>query len=72
MSEKQGTELSDLNRFSNGRRLFVLRAMKKLATDLGMAELGGAVDWALSHERATRKLERRWRQVRKKLSQGRG
>ncbi len=72
MSEKQGTELSDLNRFSNGRRLFVLRAMKKLVTDLGMAELGGAVDWALSHERATRKLERRWRQVRKKQSQGRG
>jgi len=72
MSEKKGTELSKLNRFSNGRRLFVLRKMHKLANELAMPELVTAAAWALTHERTTRKLERKWRQVREKRSRGRG
>ncbi len=72
MTEKLGTTLTKISRFSNGRRLLVLNALLGVATELGIVDLATAIEEARDNERATRKLERMWRLVRKKQSKGRG
>lgn len=61
-----------LNRFSNGRRLFVLKAVLKVAKELENEAIIAWTEQALAFEREVRKLERRWRTARGKRSRSRG
>lgn len=72
VTQRLATELTRLNRFSNGRRLFVLKKVLELAIAINLPGVVATAEWALAHERSTRKLERRWRTVRRQRAKGRG
>lgn len=61
-----------LLRFSSGRRLFVLRQVRKLASELANPRLLARVDAAIAHELHVRKLERQWVRTKSKRSTARG
>ena len=64
--------LYTLLRFSNGRRIFVLKEVLAIATGLAKPRLTTRVEEALAFERNARKLERRWRRTKAKTSKARG
>ena len=65
-------DLSSLLRFSNGRRLFVLKMLMTLATGLASPLLISRLEVALAFERSLRTLESDWRRTRGNRSTARG
>lgn len=64
--------LFTLLRFSNGRRLFVLRQVLAVAKELANPKLVARTEAAIAHELELRKKERRWARTKGKKSKARG